>query len=148
VSQEPSPIDRVRARLLAIALLVPASIPLLIATFLEPDPATHGTHVQLGLRPCSVLTWTGYPCPMCGMTTSFVAMMHLRPIDAAIAQPFGVLLFTLTFATAGISIVELIAPTERWKRLFAWMVRREGTLAGLFIGTMIVAWLYKIWQLS
>ena len=131
-----------------MALLVPAAVPLVIALFLEPDPATHGTHVQLGLRPCSILTWTGYPCPMCGMTTSFVAMMNLRPAQALIAQPFGVVLFLLTFATAGISIAELILPTERWKRIFAWMLQREGWLAILFLSGLILGWIYKLWQLS
>lgn len=143
-----SSVEGWRARLLAIALLIPAAIPLVLSLFLQPDPATHGTHVQLGLRPCSVLTWTGYPCPMCGMTTSFVSMMHLRPIDALVAQPFGVVLFAMACATAGISLAEIIWPTGRWKRVFSWLLRHESALAGLFLGGLVIAWIYKLWQLS
>lgn len=42
----------------------------------------------------------GYPCPMCGMTTTFALMEHLRPLDAALKLPFGVVLFSLTVAAS------------------------------------------------
>ena len=34
-----------------------------------------GTHQQLGLPPCNFVTLTGYPCPACGMTTSFALLV-------------------------------------------------------------------------
>ena len=42
-----------------------------LATRLEPSPRGFGTHQQLGLPPCSFKTLVGWPCPSCGMTTSF-----------------------------------------------------------------------------
>jgi hypothetical protein len=55
--------------------------------------------MQLGLPPCGFLLFTGYPCPGCGLTTSFAHMARLQVIGAAHANPFGVLLFLVSFAT-------------------------------------------------
>lgn len=40
--------------------------------------------------PCPLRTLTGIPCPLCGMTTSVVATVHLRLDDALAANPAGV----------------------------------------------------------
>lgn len=74
-----------------------------IAAMLHPAAEGHGTHTQLGLPPCGFLVVTGYPCPGCGLTTSFSAMAHFDPVHAAFANPFGVLLFLVTFAFIPIS---------------------------------------------
>ena len=44
----------------------------------EPDgsPLTMASHTQLGLPECNMVTWTGKPCPSCGMTTSFAHLIH------------------------------------------------------------------------
>jgi hypothetical protein len=63
----------VRLSLIAIALGVVGVFAIAIA--LDPYQGgktwSHGTHQQLGLLPCNFLVATGYPCPSCGMTTSF-----------------------------------------------------------------------------
>ena len=43
-----------------------------------PDgtPRTMATHTQLGLPPCNMVQLTGYPCPTCGMTTSFALLVR------------------------------------------------------------------------
>ena len=41
---------------------------------------------------CPLKTVTGVPCPLCGMTTSVEATMHLHLGDALAATPAGVLL--------------------------------------------------------
>lgn len=41
--------------------------------------------------PCPLRTLTGVPCPLCGMTTSVEATVHLRLGDALAANPAGVL---------------------------------------------------------
>lgn len=68
------------------------------AAWLTPSPHGHGTHMQLGLPPCGFLVFTGYPCPGCGLTTSFAHMVRLQIGGAFSANPFGVLLFTCTVA--------------------------------------------------
>lgn len=53
-----------------------------VAAWLNPyDGSGHAllmeTHRQLGLPPCTFyLLSGGYPCPSCGMTTSFALLMH------------------------------------------------------------------------
>jgi hypothetical protein len=42
--------------------------------------------------PCPLRTLTGVPCPLCGMTTSVEATVHLHLGDALAAAPAGVLL--------------------------------------------------------
>lgn len=39
---------------------------------------------------CPLRALTGVPCPLCGMTTSVVATVHLRLADALAANPAGV----------------------------------------------------------
>ena len=75
------------------------------ATFLSPNPLGHSTHTQLGLPPCGFLATTGLPCPGCGLTTSFSHMVRLQIVGAARANPFGVPLFLVTFATIPLAAV-------------------------------------------
>ncbi len=69
---------------------------LITAATLTPSSAGHGTHTQLGLPPCGFLVYTGYPCPGCGLTTSFAHMIRLDLFGAFGANPFGILLFLCT----------------------------------------------------
>jgi hypothetical protein len=64
---------------------------LLLASRLEPDPRGFGTHIQLGLRPCTFLTVTGWLCPTCGMTTSFAWLTRGRIDRSWQANPAGCL---------------------------------------------------------
>jgi hypothetical protein len=57
---------------------------MLIAALLVPAlPAGHR-----GL-PCPLRTLTGIPCPLCGMSTSVVAAVHLHLHAAVVANPAG-----------------------------------------------------------
>ncbi len=44
----------------------------------DGTPRTMETHRQMGLPPCTFYAATGYryPCPSCGMTTSFALLAH------------------------------------------------------------------------
>lgn len=66
------------------------------ALWLDPDPRGFGTHEQLGLAPCDFMTRNGYPCPSCGLTTSFANMVRFNVVGAFNANPAGVLLFLVT----------------------------------------------------
>ena len=76
----------------AVLFLGPLAV-LITAATLTPSTAGHGTHTQLGLPPCGFLVYTGYPCPGCGLTTSFSHMIRLEVFGAFHANPFGILLF-------------------------------------------------------
>ncbi len=113
-----------------------------LAMWLEPDPAGVGTHRQLGLGGCTVLTLTGWPCPMCGMTTTFTHMAHLEPIAALITQPFGVVLFSVTVAAFVVGMGSLLG-RPWWRTVLAFLLRHEVPIAaGTLIG-MAAGWVYK-----
>src|SRR5947208_1542702 len=85
----------VRGSLLAIA----AGLALVfgIAAWLNPYdelglPRRMGTHLQMGLPPCTFREMTGVPCPSCGMTTSFALLMHGDVVNSLRANAVGTLL--------------------------------------------------------
>lgn len=130
-------------RLVGLVLALPSSLVLGIAAALEPAVDGVGTHKQLGLNGCSVLMATGWPCPMCGMTTTFAHMAHLAPLEAARTQPFGVVLFLTTLGLASLGWSELLLPAGRWRavrdRALAWEVPLAvSALVGMGLG-----WAYK-----
>jgi len=115
-----------------------------VAVWLEPEAAGYGTHQQLGLSTCSILQWTGYPCPMCGMTTTFAAAAEGDLVFALWNQPFGVVLFALTSAALGVGLAELVLPADRWRRIWALVEPREVLLSALFLGGLLIGWLWKL----
>lgn len=114
-----------------------------LSALLEPSPEGHGTHLQLGLGQCSFLSLTGQPCPMCGATTSFTLLAHLRPIDALVNQPFATLLFGLAASALGVAVAEVVDPRARWSRIADRLEPWEGLFAVLFLAAMGVSWIYK-----
>ncbi len=125
------------------SVLVCGTAPILgLAAWLEADPAGVGTHKQLGLGGCTVLTMTGWPCPMCGMTTTFTHMGHGHLFDAVATQPFGVVLYLITL---GGFVVGLGALAGRmwWRSLAEVTLKYEVQIAaGILLG-MTAGWVYK-----
>ncbi|MHB8637137.1 MAG: DUF2752 domain-containing protein [Fimbriimonadaceae bacterium] len=70
-----------------------------VGVMLNPSPDGHGTHQELGLPPCPCVLIFNRPCPGCGLTTSFTALLHGRFRDAFKAHwlgPFLYAMFTLS----------------------------------------------------
>lgn len=129
---------------MSLGLLLPTTCVLGLARWLTPDPSGVGTHIQLGLEPCGIMSWLNFPCPMCGMTTTFSLMAHFRPIDAFVNQPFGVVLFIGTVIVFVIAAQEIVFPRKRWQRMWQWAMGREVyVVSGLLVG-MLSAWVYKV----
>lgn len=85
-----------RERLVAgLASLACAGV-LGIGAWLEPATPGHGTHTQLGLPPCGWATVLGFPCPTCGMTTSFAHAADGNLAASFSAQPAGCLMAVAT----------------------------------------------------
>jgi uncharacterized protein DUF2752 len=82
-----------------------------IAAVLTPDAHGHGTHQQLGLPPCPSVLLFDRPCPGCGLTTSWTALMHGQFGFAFHAHPLGPLLYAMFTALA-------------WLSLYGWVTRR------------------------
>jgi hypothetical protein len=122
-------------------MLVIAVATVITAGILTPDPAGHGTHTQLGLPPCGFLVITGYPCPGCGLTTCFSAMAHFDPITAAMANPFGVMLFLVTLASIPISALGL---WRGWGVISVLDRLRADRWALLLATCSVMVWLIRI----
>ena len=118
---------------------------LMIAVHLEPSSSGMGTHHQLGLSPCGFFTETGYPCPMCGMTTSFALYSQLQPLDGFLNQPFSAVLFGGTVFLFCISLQELIRPTGRLVNLWKIGLDHQHRLAWFLLIFMSLGWLVKLY---
>ena len=138
------PVARAIEKVLNLGLLASSAGVLAIAWQLQPDPSGMGTHRQLGLGACTFYSLTGWPCPTCGMTTTFAYAMHGQWGAAFLTQPFGFLLFLCTVAVAGVSAVEALRPTRRWTRFWGWLAPREGWVAGALMLGMMGGWAYKL----
>ena len=131
-------------RLVGLSLFLPSGTVLGIAVSLTPDPAGMGTHRQLGLGGCAILTATGLPCPMCGMTTTFTHLAHFHLLDGMLNQPFGLFLFLGTVLAAGVGLLDLLMPASRWRMVLGWIERRETALAVFLLAGMGLGWIYKV----
>lgn len=74
--------------LLMVAAVLLAGV-LGLSRALTPDPRGYGTHIQLGLRPCTFAAMTGRLCPTCGMTTAYAWFMRGRIDRSWHANPAG-----------------------------------------------------------
>lgn len=136
----PTPMkERLVAALLAMAVLAVIGI----ARWLTPDPRGFGTHEQLGLPPCVSERFLGFPCPFCGMTTSFSLMAHARPEEAFYTQPAGAAAFLVALVLMSGGIVTACAgylPTAVRRSV----VSRPATFFAILV--LLVSWVYKLWQ--
>jgi hypothetical protein len=114
--------------------------PLVVACFLRPNPAGHGTHQQLGLPPCSFIVLFGIRCPTCGMTTAWACAMHGRWGDALRANVGGTLLCLIDIAVVG--WLAISAGRGRWIAF-----RPHSTTATWLVGAVVVVavvdWIWR-----
>jgi len=139
------PTRRVRitfhARLITAGLFVACAVLIYTAWRLTPSPEGIGTHTEMGYLGCSMLMTTGYPCPTCGMTTSFAwfyrgnlaASFYIQPAGFVAAYLVGMLLLLTLYQ--GISG----RPIHRLLRFFPgkWMLILGGAL-------FVLGWGWKI----
>ena len=117
---------------------VPCLAVLAAAAMLDPAGGGHGTHEQMGIPPCSLLSQTGWPCPSCGLTTSVTATAHGELGLAWRSQPFGLPLFVLLTAGALGGVAELVGGRSLLHR-----VRPRLWWVWVLVGGMAVGWGYK-----
>lgn len=118
----------------AIAVLVTARV-------LVPDPHGHGTHMQLGLPPCGFMVYFGYPCPGCGMTTSFAHLARAEMVSAFVANPFGLLLFAATIAFIPVALIAGV----RGDPVVATLDRIRADRVAMFLAVSSIAiWVVRV----
>ncbi len=129
------------ARIVAGLVGAAALAVLIVAATLEPAAGGMGTHKALGLPPCGFLENTGLPCLSCGMTTAFALVVRGRFVEAAVAQPMGMMLaIALAAVVAPAAYVAVTgSPLHRLIR-----TDRPGRwIVGLGLA-LIAAWAWKI----
>jgi len=75
-----------------------------IGAVLTPDKSGHGTHQQLHLPPCPSVLLFDRPCPGCGLTTSWTALIHGQFAYAFHAHPLGPPMYLLFTASAFLAL--------------------------------------------
>jgi hypothetical protein len=109
-----------------------------IAAWLRPydengKPLRMETHRQMGLPACTFYKWTGgYPCPSCGMTTSFSLLMHGDVLNSLRANAVGTLLALFWLSLIPWCLVSAI----RGQPLFIMAI--ESALTKIVIGFLIL----------
>lgn len=121
-----------------------AAMPLTAATvLLTPATSGVGTHQQLGLPPCTFLYLTGFPCPFCGMTTSWTHAAHGDLLSAFTTQPMGLVLFLIDVLFAVVLLGRALAGSAAFRPDQALSKLPVQAVWAFFAGT-ITAWIYKI----
>ena len=128
---------RIRARGVVLAAFC-AGI-LWLAYWLHPRAAGYGTHQDLKLPPCAFLSQTGYPCPSCGLTTSFAALAHGQIGKSLLAHPCGIVLFAGVVALGLAGLAELVTGRDAVRLL------RPGAWWAMVVGIgLLGGWAFKI----
>ena len=109
------------------------------ARVLDPDPRGFGTHEQLGLPPCQMLSLSGVPCPFCGMTTALAHIVRGRVLEAFSTHPAGTILFLVGLYGVFGAFASKDAGRALWSSFARYGV---GRLVGVGGGVFGVSWLY------
>ncbi|MCA9086460.1 MAG: DUF2752 domain-containing protein [Planctomycetaceae bacterium] len=116
-----------------------------VAAAVVPDPRGFGTHEQLGLPPCLVMTWCNHRCPHCGMTTSFAWLVRGDFANAWHCNSGGPVLAGMMVITASWCLV--VSVTGRW-----WLTDRPFErlipLVLIFVGYLTVSWIIREYLIS
>jgi len=131
------------ARVVYLAFGLASLTVLCVAAGLTPSAARLGTHTQLGLPACGFLSRTGWPCPSCGLTTSFALAIRGRFADAAFVQPFGFLLFFALLAAIPFFLYRAARPVELGR---VFDVDRALTICKGAFGIYVGVWAFQLWR--
>jgi hypothetical protein len=136
------PVSRTTLIGIALGLLAVFATALWLDPYDETgNPRRMGTHVQIGLPPCTFQTITGVPCPSCGMTTSFALLMHGDVRNSLRANAVGTLLALFWLALIPWSIA--CAITRRY--FFIASAERAILVAVIvFVILLLVRWAWVL----
>ncbi len=113
---------------------------LVVLGSVSPYARGYGTHEALGMAACSWPLDYDAPCVTCGVTTAACYLVHLSPIKALVAQPFGAVLTGFSLVLAGIALLSLLRRRSFIGRIASWPLP---TLILSAAALLLLSWLYK-----
>lgn len=128
-------------RLFAGSVAIACLSVLSMGAWLNPSTQGHGTHTQLGLKPCMWAVTLDKPCMTCGMTTSFAHAGEGSWITSFHTQPMGALLVVITAVVFWGALVQCISGARIGTMVEPMLKPRIFLMLGLLL---LVAWVYKI----
>jgi hypothetical protein len=99
------------------------------------------THRQLGLPPCTFKVVTGYPCPSCGLTTSFALLMKGDIANSLRANAVGTLLALFWLALIPWSLASSICGRPLWLVSIEKAVLRALIF---FLTLLVLRWIFVL----
>jgi hypothetical protein len=108
------------------------------ASLVHPDAVDHGPVL------CPFRLLTGLPCPGCGLTRSWVHLMHGQLSAATAANPFGLVALLTAVALLGVVAGSVVRrrPIPTWAELGAGAARLPRSAAIRATGGVVLAgWL-------
>lgn len=139
------PVEVARRRIAAAVVFVAAASLLSVAWWLSPSPNGFGTHLALGLPPCTWPARFGVPCPSCGMTTAFALAAKGRLFASFATQPMGCLLAVASGMTLVASAWTLATGRTVWPVCERLWNARAAWILGI---AALLAWGYKAAAMS
>ena len=141
-SQRPPPIISAGMRTVLIIVAAALLTVFVVAALLNPYEAdgtarTMGTHVQMGLPPCTFQVMTGVPCPSCGLTTSMALLAHGDVRNSLRANAAGTVLALFWLALIPWCLISALV------RRYLMVVSLEWALLVaviFFVGLLLVRW--------
>jgi len=114
-----------------------------VAVWLSPydsdgNPRRMGTHLQIGLPPCTFQVMTGVPCPSCGLTTSFALLVRGDVVNSLRANAVGTLLALFWLTLIPWSLACGIA-----RRYFVVVAVERALFVAVivFVGLLLIRWI-------
>ncbi len=86
---------------------------------------------------CAVRHFLGVPCPGCGLTTAFIALMRGEIRTSIDAHPLGIIIALWLVSLFGRALFAVIV--GRWPRTLLTQGQRDFLIA-VFLGALILQW--------
>ncbi len=131
----------VSSRLFAACVAIGSLTVLAIGAWMQPAADGHGTHTQLGLKPCMWAVTLDKPCMTCGMTTSFAHAGEGQWITSFLNQPMGAFLVVLTSVMFWGSATQAITGARIGTMIQPALSPRVFIVLGIML---MLAWGYKV----
>ena len=129
-------------RIQKITLIAFLAGPIAVSFFLPLPAATGNASHPYSIPCCLFRETTGIPCPLCGLTRSFVSLSHGKPGRAFLYHPFGPVLYLAFLAGIASALLSRARPpaTPPAETPSPW--RTRGLV--VFAAAWVAAWVAKL----